>query len=542
MAGNPQTMINVGLDVRDGSLDPLVGMWRGDLSGEMNQGACAQLWGLGMTGTNIDWRSELDDPEAFRAFAHEAADLAADYLAGLPDRPVYRQMPPESRMDLLELPLPATGAPAAAVLDQFRAEILPYPMGNGHPRFFGWVNSPPTAIGIVAELLAATMNPSCAGGDHAAIYLERATVRWLMELMGYPTDGSMGILVSGGSMASLTGLATARQWASAQDGWDARRDGAHGGLQMSLYVSSETHTTVVKAAELLGIGSRYVRTVPADADFRMDIAALEAAVISDREAGYRPMAVVGSAGTVSTGAIDPLDAIADLCAEHGLWFHVDAAYGGPGVLDDRVAARFAGMERAHSLAIDPHKWLSVPVECGCVFVRDGDLLRQTFSLVPPYVQVEEGKGIGGLPWYAEYGFQQSRGFRALKTWMSLAHAGREGIAQTIRRHNDLARSLATRIDDHPRLELLVAPQLSIVCFRFTPEAADIETVDRNALNKTLMERVQASGDAFVTQAMLGDVFALRANVLHYATAEADLDALVEVVVRLGDALAEELAS
>ncbi|MDQ3442113.1 MAG: pyridoxal-dependent decarboxylase [Chloroflexota bacterium] len=269
-----------------------------------------------MDETNSNWHSELDDPEAFRAFAHEAVDLAADYLAALPERPVFEQMPPEARMNLIEALLPASGMPAGTVLDKFRSEIMPYPMGNGHPLFFGWVNSPPTAIGIVAELLAATMNPSCAGGDHAAIYLERATVRWLMEIMGFPTDGSMGILVSGGSMASLTGLATARQWASARDGWNARREGTQGGAQMTMYVSSETHTTVIKAAELLGIGSQYVRIIPADSEFRMDVAALETAVTADRKAGYRPFAVVDSAGTVSTGAIDPLDAIADLCAAH----------------------------------------------------------------------------------------------------------------------------------------------------------------------------------------------------------------------------------
>jgi glutamate/tyrosine decarboxylase-like PLP-dependent enzyme len=494
-----------------------------------------------MVDTNINWHSELDDPEAFRAFAHEAVDVAADYLAALPERPVFQQMSPESRVNLLEAPLPTSGMSAGTVLDQFRSEIMPYPMGNGHPRFFGWVNSPPTAIGIVAELLAATMNPSCAGGDHAAIYLERVTVRWLMELMGFPAEGSMGILVSGGSMASLTGLATARQWASAGDGWNARREGAQGGAQVTMYVSSETHTTVIKAAELLGIGSQYVRIIAADADFRMDAVALEAAVIADRNAGYRPFAVVGSAGTVSTGSIDPLDAIADLCAEHGIWFHIDAAYGGPGILDGRVAPLYSGMERADSLAIDPHKWLSVPVECGCVFVRDGTLLRQTFSLVPPYVQVEEGKGFGGLPWYAEYGFQQSRGFRALKTWMSLAHAGREGIEQTIRRHNDLARYLAGRIESYPCLELVVAPQLSIVCFRYLPSSTGTGVLDANALNKTLMERVQASGEAFVTQAVLGDVFALRANVLHFSSTETDLDALVDVVVRNGDRLVAERA-
>lgn len=492
-----------------------------------------------MVDTNVNWHSELDDPEAFRAFAHEAADLAADYLAALPERPVFQQMPVEARVNLLDASFPEEGIPAGTVLDTFRSEIMPYPMGNGHPRFFGWVNSPPTAIGIVAELLAATMNPSCAGGDHAAIYLERATVRWLMELMGFPTEGSMGILVSGGSMASLTGLATARQWASTRDGWNARREGARAGDQLTMYVSPETHTTVIKAAELLGIGSQYVRIIPADAEFRMDIIALEAAVIADHQAGHRPFAVVGSAGTVSTGAIDPLGAIADLCAEHNLWFHVDGSLGGPGILDARLALHYAGMERADSLAIDPHKWLSIPVECGCVFVRDGTLLRQTFSLVPPYVQIEEGKGFGGLPWYAEYGFQQSRGFRALKTWMSLAHAGREGIEQTIRRHNDLARYLAGRIESHPQLELVVAPQLSIVCFRYLPSSRGTGALDANALNKTLMERLQASGEAIVTQAVQGDVFTLRANVLHYSTTEADLDVLVDVVVRIGDRLVAE---
>jgi glutamate/tyrosine decarboxylase-like PLP-dependent enzyme len=487
-----------------------------------------------VTENHDGWQSDLNDPEAFRAYAHQAVDLAANYLAALPDRHVYQQMTPESRSLLLDAKLPADGLEPAAILEQVRLDIMPYPMGNGHPRFFGWVNSPPTPIGIVADLLAATMNPSCAGGDHAAIYLERATVRWLMELMGYPTEGSMGILVSGGSMASLTGLATARQWAAQGDGWNVRADGLQGSPQLTMYVSSETHTTVVKAAELLGIGNRFVRTIPVDTDFRMDVSALEAAVIADREAGFRPFAVVGSAGTVNTGAIDPLDAMADLCAAHGLWFHIDAAYGGPGVLDQRVAPLYSGMARADSLAIDPHKWLSVPVECGCVFVRDGKLLRQTFSLVPPYVQVEEGKGIGGLPWYSEYGFQQSRSFRALKTWMSLAHEGRDGLTGIIRRNNDLATSLARRVEDHPKLEVVVPPQLSIVCFRYVPETIEETQTDLNLLNKSLMEQVQASGEAFVTQAVLGDVFALRANVLHYATSEADLDALIEVVVRLGD--------
>jgi glutamate/tyrosine decarboxylase-like PLP-dependent enzyme len=482
------------------------------------------------TQASTAWRSELDDPEAFRAFAHRAVDLAADYLAEMSSRPVYGRVPDEVRERLMDAPMPEAGLDACGVLDAFAADVLPYPMGNGHPRFFGWVNSPPSPIGIVAELLAATMNPSCAGGDQAAVYLERATVRWLMELMTFPTEGSMGILVSGGSMASLTGLATARHWATRKDGVNDRADGLRGSSQLTMYVSTETHTTVVKAVELLGIGNQFVRSIGCDSTHRMDVEALDAAIVEDRNVGFRPFAVVGSAGTVSTGAIDPLDAIADVCARQDVWFHIDGAYGGPGILDERVADDFKGIERADSLAIDPHKWLCVPVECGCAMVRDGNLLRQTFSLVPPYVQVEEGKGIGGLPWYAEYGFQQTRGFRALKTWMTLAHAGRAGLSASIRRSNDLARVLAERIEAHPRLELVVPPTLSIVCFRYLPERSETSL---DAFNKMLMEQIQADGQAFVTQAIVDGQFTLRANVLHPGTSESDLDALIEEVVRIG---------
>lgn len=480
------------------------------------------------------------DPEEFRALGYRAVDLAAGYLAGMRDRPVFTPMTPDERTVLLDAEFPERGVAPEAILDRFAAEVLPHPMGNGHPRFFGWVNSPPSPIGAIAELLAGAMGPSCAGGDHAAIYLERCAVRWLMELVGFPGEGSMGILVSGGSMASLTGIATARHWAARQDGWNDREEGLHGGDRppLTLYLSSEGHTTLRKAAELLGLGAEAVRIVPVDADFRMDVDALRATVQADRAAGFRPFCVAASAGTVATGAIDPFDEIADLCAEEGLWLHVDGAYGAVGILDPAVAPRFSGMERADSLAIDPHKWLSVPMECGCALVRDGALLRDTFSLVPAYVRTEEGKGFGGLPWYSEYGFQQSRGFRALKLWMTLLQAGRDGLCATISGHNALARHLAGLIEQSPELELLAPPVLSIVCFRYVPGGwtGDGHEADLDGLNKAIMEAVQAGGEAFVTQA-LGGRFWLRANVLHYATTEEDLVALVDVVRTVGERLA-----
>jgi aromatic-L-amino-acid decarboxylase len=478
------------------------------------------------------------DPETFRALGYRAVDLATAYLAGMRERPVFTPMRPDERQLLMEQALPEEGLAPDIILDQFVERVLPHPMGNGHPRFFGWVNSPPSPIGAVAEFLAATIGPSCAGGDHAATYLERCAVRWLMELIGFPTEGSMGLLVSGGSMASLTGLAAARHRAAQEDGRDVRRDGIQGwDRQLTLYMSSEAHTTLKKAAELLGIGSAAVRIVPVDDAFRLDVAALRRAIGADRAAGMRPFCVVATAGTVSTGAIDPFAEIADLCAEKGLWLHVDGAYGAVGLLAPEKAPRYAGTERVDSLALDPHKWLSVPVECGCALVRDGALLRDSFSLVPPYVRTEEGKGFGGMPWFAEYGFQQTRGFRALKLWMTLLHAGRNGLAAMIARHNALARYLSDLVDAEPDMERVAPVELSIVCFRYVPESVPLTEEELDALNKAIMEAVQAGGEAFLTQAMLRGRFVLRANVLHFGTTEEDVEALVEVVRRTGKRLA-----
>ncbi len=478
----------------------------------------------------------LDDGE-FRRLGHQVVDLIADHLARMAGGPVFAPMPAAARSALRERALPEHGASPDALLAELAERVLPYPMGNGHPRFFGWVNSPPAPVGILADFLAAALDPSCAGGDHAAIYLERAAVRWLMELIGFPTEGSMGVLVSGGSMASLTALAAARQRAATADGWEVRAEGLQGGRPpLTLYTSEEGHSCIRKASELLGLGGNALRTVPTDADFRMDVAALRQAIARDRAAGRRPFCVAASAGTVSTGAVDPLDALADVCEAEGLWLHVDGAYGAPGALDPTVAPRYAGLGRAHSVALDPHKWLSVPVECGCILVRDGATLRNAFSLVPPYLRTDEGRGFGGPPWYSEYGFQQTRGFRALKLWMTLAHLGRAGAAALVSRHVALARELATLVEREPDLELTHAPTLSIVCFRYAPEVLRGDEQALAPLNKRVMEEVQARGAAFLTGTTLRGRFTLRACILHYATGPDDLRALIEAVLDAGAAL------
>jgi glutamate/tyrosine decarboxylase-like PLP-dependent enzyme len=487
--------------------------------------------------------SDADDApglaaEGLRRFGYRAIDVVVDHLAAMRTRPVFRPMGADERRVLLEEALPERGLSPDAILEGFRERILLHPMGNGHPRFFGWANSPPAALGILGDLLAAAMNPSCAGGDHAAIYVERCAVRWLMELVGFPTTGSMGLLVSGGSMASLVCLAAARHHAAALHGWNDRTDGMQGDRpRLVFYVSEEGHSCLKKAAELLGLGEAGVRTIAVDDEWRMDVCALRDAVAADRAAGRRPFCVAASAGSVNTGAIDPLEALAELCSAEQLWLHVDGAIGGVGALDPALAPRYAAMSRADSVALDPHKWLSVPVECGCALVRDGALLRDTFSLVPPYLRTEEGRGFGGLPWYSEYGFQQTRGFRALKLWMTLQHMGRAGVARLVSRHRALAQDLAREIDAAPDLERLAPVELAIVCFRYTPADLRGNEPRLNALNKVLVEEIQTGGEVFLTGTMLKGRFALRASVMHYATTEDDVAALVEVVRRVGARLA-----
>jgi len=478
------------------------------------------------------------DADEFRRLGHRAVELAAAHLEGLPGGPVFQRMRESERGIITNAALPNAPLSGDQLLDFVAAKVLPRPMGNGHPRFFGWVNSPPDPLGVVMELLSAAMNPSCAGGDHAAIYLEHCAIRWIMELLDFPTEGSYGLLVSGGSMASLTALAAARHRIFRDRGLDVRKQGA-GALPLRLYASTETHTCVQKALELLGLGSDALCWIETDDRGGMRLDLLRSAIENENEKRI-PFCVVGNAGTVARGAIDPMDEIADLSREFGLWFHVDGAYGAVGRLDPKAAAAYRGMERADSIALDPHKWLSVPVECGCVLVRDAGLLRDTYSLVPPYVRTEPGKGIGNLPWFAEYGFQQTRGFRALKLWSTLAHEGREQLSARIARNNQLARFLERRIEEQPDLELCSQGVLSIVCFRCRPAAIAHDDSVLDALNKQVMERVQSGGAVFITSAMLRGRFVLRACILHYGTGEHDLEAMLNAVRAAANDLVNEV--
>jgi glutamate/tyrosine decarboxylase-like PLP-dependent enzyme len=458
-------------------------------------------------------------------------DAIADHLGALPRQPVWQPVPDDLRAQILSLPLPDGPTAIDSLAETMVSDVLPYAMGNGHPAFFGWVNPPPSLAGVLASLTAAAMNPSVVSGDHADVHVERTVVRWLGELVGYPHPPGGGLLTSGASAATIVCVAGARSRAAAAAGHDVRRNGLQGGPRLLCYVPSEAHSCVGRAIELLGLGRESIRPVPIH-DGRLDQRALRSAIAGDRAAGGTPALLVGSAGTVNTGAIDPLEALAEVAEAEGLWFHVDGAYGAFGVLDPAIAARYRGMERADSLVLDPHKWLGVPVDAGCALARQANDLREAFSVIPPYLRQDAGAEVGT---FAEYGPEQTRPFRALKTWATIAARGREGIERQVMRANALARELAARIEAEPSLELAAVPQTSIVAFRATPSGCSPDQLE--AVNRALPEAVQARGRAFITGTVYENRETVRACILHPGTIEADLATLVEEVLAAAGELA-----
>lgn len=479
-----------------------------------------------------DWSEE-----EIKRVGYRVIDMIAGYLTSLPDQPVFRPCPPDLIGDFSEGPLPQAGQHADSLLNEFALKVASYPFGNGHPRFFGWVNSPPAIIGVFAEALAAAMNPSCAGGNHAAIYVERQVLEWFKRLLGFPENGSMGLLVSGGSMATLTGLAVARHVKLP----GVRNEGMQNLARRAVaYKSVEGHTCIRKALELLGFGSDNIRAIPVDHSLKMRAPQLEEAIRRDLASSNLPVVVAASAGTASTGAIDPLPEIREVCRRHGVWFHVDAAYGGPAILTTGYKNALSALRDADSLALDPHKWLYVPVEAGLSLVRDGAAMRDAFSLVPPYIRTEgNSAGVLGLPWFSEYGFQQTRGFRALKVWMALKFHGLGGYTASIERDLSLADRLAERVRQSGDLQLAAEPSLSIVCFRFAPMPLRNDEEKLNQLNKRLLEVVQLSGNAFLSSTTINGAFCLRACVINHRSTEQDIDFLVAHVQQTGEKLLAE---
>lgn len=469
-------------------------------------------------------------PADLRALLHRAADIAVRYWERLPEMRAYTRPPENVVAAIRREPLPARGVPLELILERIDREVVAYPLGVGQRRWWGFINSPPHPLGIAADLIATTLKNNCAGTSQVAIHVELTVIEWLAELVGLPKGGA-GLLVSGGSMANLVALAAMRE---------AKLPGTRGrGLRAAarppaVYASTEAHSCVRRAVELLGFGTEALRAVPVDAEYRMDPAALERAISADRAAGFEPVCVVASAGTVNTGVVDPLDRLADVAAAHGSWFHVDGAYGAFGAALPELAHRYRGIGRADSVAMDPHKWLYVPYEAGAVLVRDPATLHAAFAVSPEYLALEDGSYLGGGVWLSDMGPQLTREFRALKVWAVLQAVGLERFRELWRNDIAVAREIAALAARHPPLEVLAPSDLSCFCVRYLPRRGD-----PNPFNRRLLDRTHRDGRMFVSGTTLGGRFALRGCVTNFRSTLADAKICVDTMVELGDRLEKE---
>lgn len=482
-------------------------------------------------------------PAQFREAGHALVDRIAELLASLGERKVTTGLS-VNEVRALVAPfggMPTDGTDARTILDEAAEILTAHSLYNGHPRFMGYITASPAPIGMLADLLAAAVNPNVGAWtlSPVATEIEAQTVRWIAELLGY-SPGCSGVLVSGGNQANFVGLYSAIRARFPRDEPEGRVERM---ARATIYASSETHTWIEKAVDMFGLPPGALRSIGVDADRRLVLEELERRLAEDRRAGFIPVAVVGTAGTVSTGAVDPLPAMAALCRAHRVWFHVDGAYGGfAAMLDEGVGvpADLRGLQLADSVAVDPHKWLYTPIEAGCALVRDPALHRAAFSYHPPYYHF----GVEATN-FLDLGPQNSRGFRALKVWMALRQVGRSGYRQLLGDDVALARALYDGLSADDRFEV-ATHSLSITTFRYVPEEHRGRTGEReveealNALNKALQARLETSGELFVSNAVANGRYLLRACIVNFRTSAEDIAAIPDIVARHGEAVHAEM--
>lgn len=476
-------------------------------------------------GVSADIASASLDPQdwnAFRALAHRMLDDTIDSIANVRERPVWQPIPDRVRAQF-SADVPRGASDLGDVYREFSDNIAPYATGNVHPAFMGWVHGGGTAVGMIAEMLAAGLNANLGGRDHMPIEVERQIVDWMRQLFGFP-QGASGIFVTGTSMANLMAVLVAR---SSALGTLARQHGiGNDGALLTAYTSKAAHGCISRAMDIAGLGTDALRRIVVDADHRIDVAALRAQIAIDREVGFKPFLVVASAGTVDVGAIDELEALAELCREEQIWFHVDGAFGALAILSDELAPLLAGIELADSIALDFHKWGQVPYDAGFLLVRDGEQHRQAFAQPAAYLRREARGLAAGANWPCDFGPDLSRGFRALKTWFTLKTFGTARLGEAIARTCALAKYLEARIVAEPKLELLAPVNLNIVCFRYRAD-------DANSINGDIVADIQESGIAAPSSTTLDGKLAIRAAIVNHRTDASDIDALVSAVLEFG---------
>lgn len=469
---------------------------------------------------------DFDDKE-FDAALRKAGQMVKDLYREDADRRVFAGHSPEEVISLFEEPLPEESLPVEEVLQRVREEVfgtMTYSMG---PRYFGYITGGGNQVAVLAEMIKASLNQNNLKWHSSPVSteMERLVMRWVAEFTGYPAD-SAGVLLSGGSVANFNCMAVARTIKAPAD---VSSEGLYGSQPLTVYVSEEGHSSFDKAVDMLGIGRNYLRKVPVDEQLRIDLEALERHIERDKNAGLHPICAIGVAGTTNNGAVDDLDGVADICEKHDLWYHVDAAYGGPAAKVEGVSHLFSGLERADSLVVNPHKWLYVPFEAGGALVRNPDHLRATFSTIPDYLRSDRGDD--GRTDLMEYNLPLTKEFKALKVWMTLKTYGARRLRETIREDIDKAALLARLVKEHPRMEMMAPSPLSIACFRYNPGLEDPEELDR--LNEGIVREVERDGRIFLTGTRIRGRAALRTCFINHRTREQDVRLIVKVVDELG---------
>lgn len=487
----------------------------------------ATSWWGNHLGCGLGMRDEVGrqaslDPAGWskvRALGHVMLDDVFNELEGIRQGPVWQPMPDDVRGSW-DAMLPRPGLPLAEVYSEYQRLVAPYAVGNRHPRFFGWVHGGGTVVGVLAEMLAAGLNANCGGRDHAPIECERQVIRWAAEMLGLPRD-STGLVVTGTSVANLIAVIIARNAAA---GIAVRREGV-GTTRLTAYASAAVHLCVGRALDIAGLGSQALRLIPCNASGEMDVAALRVAIAADRARDLAPFLVVATAGSVDTGAIDDLAQIANVCEEQHLWFHVDAAFGAIAMLSPTLRPLLAGMERADSVAFDFHKWAQVPYDAGCIVVRDGAAHQAAFRHDAAYLRREMRGLAAGRPWPVDLGPDLSRGFRALKVWMTIKAYGADRLGDVAERCCALARRLAAAIDAEPLLDRMASVRLNIVCFRYRPGDDEFQA--------TIAADLQEAGDVVLSTTTIEGRTVLRAAVVNHRTDAGDVDAVIRAVLGAG---------
>lgn len=480
-----------------------------------------------------DLTLDPDDWDGLRDLGHRALDDMVDYLKSVRSRPAWSPIPEASRK-LFEQDVPFEPGGREEVYAEVKNHILPYPTGNIHPRFWSWVGGTGTPTQLIADLVISAMNSGSLGFDEASsTYVELQLLNWLKRLLDYPEEAS-GLLVSGGSMANLVGLSVAR---SALAGYDVRADGVdvQQHPRMRVYASTETHSSVRKAVELLGLGTRALKLIPVKSDFTIDVEALREAIEADGDNGLNPAVIVANVGTVNTGAIDPLNELADLAQAHGLWLHADGAFGAVAKLSRNSRELVSGLERSDSVAFDLHKWLYVQYDCGCVFVKTRTAHKDTFSVVPEYLRHWDRGLASGPTNFSDYGVQLSRSFKALRAWVALKTEGVNRYSALIEQNIQQAKYLTQLVEASEELQLMAPTHLNIVNFRFATADATEQSMDD--LNAEILMRLHETGTATPSSTTLNGRFSLRVAICNHRSRRSDFDALVEAVVAFGKALA-----